>query len=62
MGVLRTFEHPGEAGEAGGVWFAASYPLGATRYYVSAVAREAAVSAYVAAIAATGGAVLVIPS
>lgn len=59
MGFLYLFEHPGEDG---GVWFAASYPLGATRYYRTAGARESAVSAYVDAIAAFGGAVVRVES
>ena len=59
MGFLYTYEHPGEDG---GIWYAASYPMGATRYYRTPAAREDAVTAYVGAIAATGGSVVVVPT
>lgn len=52
MGIIWTFEHPGQNG---GTWYAAQYPLGATRYYATPQAREDAMSAYVRAIEATGG-------
>ena len=52
MGHAVMFEHEGLDG---GTWYACQYPLGATRYYRTAEAREAALSAYEAAIEATGG-------
>lgn len=52
MGIIWTYDHPGEDG---GTWYAASYPLGATRYYRTPQAREDATIAYVRAIEATGG-------
>lgn len=52
MGIVHLFEHPGEEG---GTWYAATYPLGATRYYRTEEARTTAVNAYVQAIRDTGG-------
>ncbi len=52
MGVIDCYEI---AGTDGGVWYCATYPLGATRYYRTAEARRVAVDAYAAAIRATGG-------
>ena len=52
MGTIYLFEHPGQGG---GTWYAAEYPLGATRYYRTEKAREDAVSAYVKAIDDAGG-------
>ncbi len=57
MGILETYEHPGEDG---GTWYAAAYPLGATRYYRTREARTQAVDRYCAAIRDTGGAVVVV--
>jgi hypothetical protein len=47
MGIIWTYEHPGEDG---GTWYVAAYPLGATRYYRTPTAREDATSAYKRAI------------
>ena len=52
MGIVYTYQHPGEDG---GTWYAAAYPLGATRYYSTPEARAEKVNAYVAAIRDTGG-------
>lgn len=50
--TIWQYEHPGEDG---GIWYAASYPLGATRYYRTREARATAVEAYANAIRKTGG-------
>lgn len=52
MGTIFTYTHPGEDG---GTWYAAQYPLGATRYYSTEDARFTAMVAYRTAIQATGG-------
>lgn len=57
MGIIRTYTH---LGEAGGTWYVAAYPLGATRYYRTEEARAVAIDGYVAAIRATGGSVVVV--
>lgn len=54
MPPIYIYEWPGEDG---GTWYAAQYPLGATRYYATEAARQAAVDAYRAAV---GGTTLVI--
>ncbi len=56
MGTIYYFTSPGADG---GTWHAATYPLGATRYYANETARERAVRAYCDAIEATGGAVFI---
>ena len=53
--IVYTFEHPGQAG---GTWYAATYPHGATRYYATPQARSAAIGAYQRTIEATGGKVI----
>jgi hypothetical protein len=52
MGTIYYFT---EAGRAGGTWYGAQYPLGATRYYRTEATRDAAVKGYIAAIEATSG-------
>ena len=52
MGIIWLYNHPGLDG---GTWYAAAYPLGATRYYRSADARADAIEGYVRAIENTGG-------
>lgn len=59
MGVIYLFEHPGEDG---GVWYAATFPLGATRYYESADDRSRSVAAYRDAIENTGGWIIEVQS
>ena len=52
MGIIYLFE---SIGAAGGTWYAATYPLGATRYYTTAAVRSAAVERYADAIRGGGG-------
>lgn len=52
MGAIYLFT---ERGTRGGIWYGAQYPLGATRYYASELARTVAVDCYARAIRATGG-------
>ena len=41
--IIHTFDHPGQAG---GTWYAATYPHGATRYYATPTARSVAIGNY----------------
>ena len=52
MGIIYLFE---SVGMDGGTWYAATYPLGATRYYTTAAVRAEAVARYADAIRSAGG-------